>query len=368
VGGNQKEIVLVDKDGNIDPETPIVFPFDSVSAIYAFRADEEPMRISGGIFNLRANSDHSSYKYFSRNIDICRSNLTVEGLQYKITDEPLGKYDSQPYISFLITENSNNVIFKNLLIDGHRTYYAVGSGGSEVGMGAKSINATCSNRVVYESCKQTNFFTDESETEITQGLWGIMSSNYSKNLFFLNSTLSRFDAHCGIYNGTVKNCRIIGVRIVGAGELVIENCEFFCPNIANTFISTREDFGSFWRGKITVKDIFVHTTGKNNEPVNFITGHWYNHNFGYEVRFADEIIVENFDIDDKRRDVILFAKNFCRELEGSLLPEIDGKPNINPAKPPKRIIIRNKNKNVRFVIPDKNEYKFFADTEFDIEL
>lgn len=363
-GNKQTEVVLVDSDGYIDPQTPIVCQFDAVTKIIAYRADDKPLTVKGGIFNLRANHDKSSYKYFGRNMPIFRSNTTIDSLTYVITDEPTGKHASQPYSSFLRPDSANNVKIVNCRLDAHRTYWAIGSGGVEVGMGQKSISAQYANSVKFINCIQTNMFNEDGN--YNSELWGIMSSSYCKNLSYEGCVLSRFDAHSGVYNAEIKNSKVGLIRIVGHGTLKIEDSEFYAINKGNTVISTREDYGSFWKGKIIIKNLLAHTQGDND--VTLISGHWYNHNFGYEVRFADEIIVENFDIDDKRRDVILFAKNFCRELEGSLLPEIDGKPNINPAKPPKRIIIRNKNKNVRFVIPDKNEYKFFADTEFDIEL
>lgn len=225
-GADQKEVVLIDKYGNIDPSTPFIFEFEEITDIYVFRTDLEPMTVSGGIFTLRANQADSDNKYYSRNFAINRSNLTVKDVTYKITDERPGEYEGDAYMPFLRVENANNVLFYNCRLDGHRTYYIPGT---KVGMGSKTINATSSNNVVWKNCIQTNFFTDESETAITPRLWGIMSSNYSKNLAYIDSTLSRFDAHAGIYNATIKGCRISsGIRIVGSGQLTLEDCEFFC--------------------------------------------------------------------------------------------------------------------------------------------
>lgn len=376
-GSVQKDVVLIDAEGNVDPSTPLHFSYERISAIYVYRADEPTMTIRGGVFHLRANQEPSSYKYFNRNINYQRCNLVIDGVTYRITDERTGKYEGQPYCSFFLTENCHNVLVQNCHIDAHRTYYAVGSGGSEVGMGSKSISAVNCNQITYKNCIQTNFFTDETKTAIASELWGIMSSNYSKNISFIDSTLSRFDAHCGIYNGTVKGCTIQGIRIVGAGTLTIEDCEFYAPNKANTFISTREDFGSFWNGKISVKNISFHTCG--DWPVLLMTGHWYNHNFGYKTVMPDEFLIDNFRVDSDN-EIQVINNGFIKELRNSVLDEVPKvkkdengneitvyEKNKNPMTPPKKLVIKNCDPSARFVFPDKNAEPFFANTEYVIE-
>ena len=355
-GADQSEIVLIDENGNVDKDTPFIFDYETVTDIYIFRADLEPMTLEGGTFTQRANQCDSDNKAFNRNIAINRSNLTVKDLTYEITDEREGDYEGNPYNSFLRVEYGNDVLFYNCRLDAHKTYYKPGT---TVGMGSKSINATSSNNVRWEKCVQTNLFTDESETELTKGLWGIMSSNYSKNLAFIDSTLSRFDAHSGIYNATVKGCRITSVRIVGYGLLKIEDCEVFAPNTANTFISSREDYGSFWKGTISVKNVHMHTVGSG--AVNFIAGHWYNHYFGYTTALADEIIIDNFTTDSDS-EVKLFSDTFVKELNASLTAES----NVNPIAPVKKVTIKN-SENTVFKLPDKTLNPFFKDTEFIIK-
>ena len=41
--------------------------------------------------------------------------------------------------------------------------------------------------------------------------------------------------------------------------------------------------------------------------------------------------------------------------------------NLNPTAPTKKIIIRNQNEGVNFILPDKEEFPFFKDTEIVIE-
>ena len=353
-GQEYNDVILIDENGNIDPSTPFIYDFEQITKIQAFRTDVEPMTISGGVFTQRANQADSDNKTYCRNFAINRSNLTIKDLTYQVTDERLGDYEGDPYESFLRVEYANNVRFYNCKLDAHRTYYIPGT---STGMGSKVLNATTSNNIVWEKCVQTNMFTDETETETTKNLWGIMSSNFSKNLAYIDSTLSRFDAHCGIYNATITGSRTESVRIVGEGTLLVENSEIFANNISNTVVSTREDYGSFWRGTIIFRNVHMHTRGSS--PVIFFAGHWYNHDFGYPTELAAEIIIDNFTV-DKDLPVKLFSDAFVTELNASLTTPN----NINPMTPPKKVTIKN-SANTEFIIPTTSEY--FKDTEFIIE-
>jgi len=374
-GHEFNDVIVVDEYGNIDPTTPFIYDFEQITKIYAFRIDSEPMTISGGVFTQRANQADSDNKTYCRNFAINRSNLTIKDLTYKVTDERLGDYEGDPYEAFLRVEYANNVRFYNCKLDAHRTYYIPGT---STGMGSKVLNATTSNNIVWEKCVQTNMFTDETETVVSRNLWGIMSSNFSKNLAYIDSTLSRFDAHCGIYNATIKGSRTESIRIVGEGTLLVEDSEIYAANTSNTVISTREDFGSFWRGNIIFKNVLMHAKGSG--AVNFFVGHWYNHNFGYPTELATEIHIENFRV-DKNVEVRLFSKTFVSELNSSIAEgfekaildengdptgEVEIIPNINPIKAPERVIIKD-SPNTIFVIPDPQTDEFFKDTQFITE-
>ena len=53
--------------------------------------------------------------------------------------------------------------------------------------------------------------------------WGLGGTNYCKNMEYINSTVTRFDAHAGLYNGKIINCNVSGVMITGYGDLIIED-------------------------------------------------------------------------------------------------------------------------------------------------
>ena len=52
--------------------------------------------------------------------------------------------------------------------------------------------------VSFVNCTQTNDINDRT-------YWGVMASNYSKNLLYDNCVWSRFDAHMGVANATIRN-------------------------------------------------------------------------------------------------------------------------------------------------------------------
>ena len=55
--------------------------------------------------------------------------------------------------------------------------------------------------------------------------WGIMGSNYCKNITLDGCKLSRFDAHQGVLNATVRNSVLghHGIKLIGSGTALIEN-------------------------------------------------------------------------------------------------------------------------------------------------
>ena len=83
-------------------------------------------------------------------------------------------------------------------------------------------------------------------------LWGVFASNYSKNIVFENVVFSRFDAHQGVYNVTLKNCRLghQGINLIGHGTALIENTTVYSKN----FITLRSDYGSTWNGDVVIRN------------------------------------------------------------------------------------------------------------------
>uniref|UniRef100_UPI0025CC3713 hypothetical protein n=1 Tax=Algoriphagus sp. TaxID=1872435 RepID=UPI0025CC3713 len=259
-GAPQTDIFLVDKDGKVDKETPIIWDFDQITEITALPIDEKTLTISGGIFTTIANKEESKYNYYSRNITIKRSNVIIEKLEHRITGE--GEQGA-PYGGFLNIRECAYVTVKNTILTGHKTYQTIGAAGKPVSMGSYDISVGRALNVSFINCSQTNDIDDSM-------FWGIMGSNYCKNLLYDNCTLSRFDAHMGVANATIRNSTMghMGINAIGSGTLTVENSTIRGRSIINL----RSDYGSTWQGNLIIRDCtFIPQGGKTAVP-NLISG------------------------------------------------------------------------------------------------
>lgn len=166
-GSPQTDIFLVDKNGNVDMETPIIWDFDQITDITALPIDKKTLNITGGHFTTIANKAESKYTYYNRNISIKRSNVIVNGLEHHITGE--GDHGA-PYGGFINISGCANVTVKNTILTGHKTYRTIGSAGKPVSMGSYDISVSRALNVSFITCSQTNDINDRK-------YWGILGSN-----------------------------------------------------------------------------------------------------------------------------------------------------------------------------------------------
>lgn len=345
-GNAQSELINVDENGNIDPTSAFLLDYDKVTKIIVIR-DDRPLTIKGGIFTTIANQAKEDYRYYSRGIFMTRSNLTVDGITYKIEGE--GEH-GDPYGGFLTIHQCSNMVVKNCNLQAHKYYMCVGSGGgAPVGMGTYALSIGHSNNILMKNCIQSNFFADDG-VSYRQGIWGIMGSSYCKNLVYEDSILSRFDAHAGVYNAKIINSTVACFRIIGGGEIRVENSHIY----GNLLIGIREDYGSTWHGDVIIKDSTLHNTATPN----LIYGYWYNHYFGYKTYMPENIVIDNFNITEGK-DVNLFTAKFVEQSEHILDDVVDGKENLNKMVPPKTITIKNNKAGINYIKPNT---PFFKDT------
>ena len=273
-GASQQEIILVDENGNVDPSTPILWDYPSLTSVTAYSASEKPITIHGGTFITVANQAPREYTYYARNISISRSNVTLDGLLHLIE----GEGDTgAPYNGFISIKNCNNILVQNTVLTGHKVYKL--SSDSSNSMGTYDITVSVANNVTFKNSSQTNSITDNK-------YWGIMGSNYCKNLTYDGCTFSRFDAHKGTHNATIINSEIghQKISIIGSGTLRVENTVVHGNNIVNL----RNDYGSTWDGDM----IFKNVTLKNTGTATLINATWYNHYFGYTCYLPKNIIID----------------------------------------------------------------------------
>ncbi|WP_339700156.1 hypothetical protein [Algoriphagus aquimarinus] len=286
-GAPQTDIFLVNKDGNVDSNAPIIWDFDQITEITALPIDEKTLTITGGHFTTIANQEESKYNYYSRNISIQRSNVIVDSLEHRIAGE--GDHGA-PYNGFINISKAAFVTVKNTILTGHKTYSTIGTAGKPVTMGTYDIIVNRALNVSFINCRQTNNIDDSM-------YWGIMGSNYSKNLLFDTCVFSRFDAHMGVANATIRNSTLghMGINAIGTGTFTVENSIIR----GRSLINLRSDYGSTWEGKLIIRDCtFIPNAGKTYSA-SLING--YNsgqHDFGYTCYMPEQIIIENLKIED----------------------------------------------------------------------
>ena len=301
-GSSQTDIFIVDKDGNVDMDAPIIWDFDQITDITALPIDEAMLTITGGRFTTIANNAESKYTYYSRGIAIRRSNVLVNGLEHRVTGE--GDHGA-PYGGFINISNCSYVTVRNSILTGRKTYETIGSAGVNVTMGTYDISVNRALNVSFVNCSQTNDINDSR-------YWGIMGSNYSKNLVYDSCTLSRFDAHMGVANATIRNSTLghQGINAIGSGIFTVENSTIYGRNL----VSLRSDYGSTWQGELFIRNCTFVPAGGRPISASLIGGsNSGKHDFGYTCYMPERITIEGLYIDDSKHPVeyhgpTIFAK------------------------------------------------------------
>jgi len=286
-GASQTDIFVVDKNGNVDMNAPIIWDFDEITEITALPMDAKTLTISGGRFTTIANNAESKYTYYSRNIEIRRSNVIMNGLEHRVTGE--GDHGA-PYGGFITIRDCSYVTVQNTVLTGHKTYTTIGAAGKPVTMGTYDLSVNRALNVSFVNCTQTNDINDKT-------YWGILGSNYCKNLLYDKCTLSRFDAHMGVANAAIRNSTLghMGINAIGSGVFTVENSTIY----GRSLINLRSDYGSTWQGEFIIRDCIFVPAGGSPTSASLINGsNSGQHDFGYTCYMPERITIENLRIDD----------------------------------------------------------------------
>ncbi|MBO5858835.1 MAG: hypothetical protein J6R20_03585 [Clostridia bacterium] len=277
-GSNQTDVILVDESGNISSDTPLIWDFNAITSATAYPIDAEILTIKGGRFTTIANNAPSEYTYYTRGIQVRRSNTVIDGLYHDITNE--GKTGA-PYSAFVSLSCCAFVTVKNSTFTGHKKYVTIGSAGTSVTMGTYDIGAATAVNAKFINCKQTNDITDID-------YWGIAGTNYCKNLVYDGCAFSRFDAHQGVLNATVRNSVLghHGIKLIGSGTALIENTTV----LAEDFVDLRSDYGSTWNGEMIIRNCRFYPTGISNHIIKATNSE--DHNFGYTCYLPEKVVID----------------------------------------------------------------------------
>ncbi len=286
-GTDKVDNIVVDADGTIDPDAPIMWDFDNITSITVRPIDETVLTVSGGTVTTIANKAPSEYAYYARGILINRSNTVIDSVVHLVTGEGA---TGAPYNGFVQINSCAYVTVKNCVFTGHKTYKS-----STTKMGSYDIGMGHSISVSFVNCTQSNDITDDK-------YWGVSGTNFCKNFVYDGCILSRFDAHMGVTNAMIRNSVIghAGATVIGYGTLLIEDSVFF----SNKMLTLRTDYGSSWEGDIIIKNS---TLCANSGVAYVIAGsNKGNHDYGYECHMPTNVIIEGLTV-DKAKTAYVFA-------------------------------------------------------------
>ena len=332
-GSDMHEVILLDKDGNVSEDTPIVYNYKNLTSVEVYRLDKSTaITIENGTFTSKVCHFNTLIldaegkeigrfnTMFSRGFRVQRSYTTLKNIKHYVTNEvqlyeqvtPEGNIvmAGMGYSSFYSLASCTDVLIKDCVMTGRRNYRTT-TNRSMTGTVDMAMGKCCN--ILVDGCKQSNFWiTVDPETyeittssEYTPGAvpgmsfvevygkriklcWGVMSSNYCKNMEYRNSTLSRFDAHAPIVNGKIVNCNINDIELNGNGKFILENVNWY-PYLPTTpLFFLRGDYGCTWDGDVIVKNVNAYLQDDNSSPIVYHKyANWFR---GYTCAFPNVLL------------------------------------------------------------------------------
>ncbi|MCQ2390495.1 MAG: hypothetical protein MJ240_03645 [Kiritimatiellae bacterium] len=272
-GTAQQEVIYVDRNGNVDPRTPILWNYTNITACTAYPIPKRRLTIAGGKFVTYANQDDSA-AYYQRNISVSRSNVLIRDLEHLVVEPPA--VPCAPYSGFLTVSGAADVTVRDSVFCGHRRTV----------QGTYDLSATRAIRLAFRNCRQSNSITDTT-------LWGIFGSNFCKDTLFDGCSFSRFDAHQGVCHATIRNCRLYSINAIGFGTLLVENTTVH----SRDFFNLRYDYGSTWEGEFIVRNCTFAPTVAGQKSFVYCTNDG-SHDYGYSCAMPKRILVDGLHIAD----------------------------------------------------------------------
>ncbi len=396
-GAATHEVLVIDAEGNIDSDTPVMFSYEKLTSLLIFRTDMPRITVEGGTFTTDAPRDNvfaydSNGKYvikecyFGRGLLVTRSYTIVKNVKHYVINEVSIKeqlesnfrYGGAQYSGFFYAKNATDVTFENCVLTGRRCYMTPEGLTNYCGtMGTYDFGANAVNKIRLVGCDQCNFFVnkntaeacDENDPDAVLSMdfipgtwakicWGIGGTNFCKNMEYINSRLSRFDAHAGLYHGKVIGSIVNAISIVGNGNMIIENTRMISGgkgHVNNSFLYMRDDYGATWEGDILIKDCSAETDEEFLYMANISWANWF---YGYKC-YMPSMTIDNFTFKAKPGTRLEILRHHDIEAEPKLHLAVlsNGDKNDNPFTPPKYLRIINNKTNQEYHLIDSPAFE-----------
>ncbi len=290
-GVPQQDAFLLRCDGTVEGD--IDWDYPCVTSIEARPIDDKPLVLHGGIFTTLANRMRQDvgYNYWSRNIVVSRSNTEIDGITHYVAGETAYGH---PYRGFLSVRHCANAELRNCFVSGHKTYTTIGAAGKPVSMGSYDINANSVVNLRLFNCTM-HHINDRTR-------WGVIASNFCKNILLQNCVLSRMDTHMGVSGAyEIRGCTIgyIGINAIGRGLLTVADSAIFGDGL----LKFRHDYGATWDGRVIIRNCrWQPDAGESCKRQIYLIDAVNDgmHDFGYPCSMPGEVVVDGLEVDDQR--------------------------------------------------------------------
>lgn len=287
-GSPQHDCFILRKDGSI--ASPIDWDYETITKVVALPIDEETLTLRGGVFTTIANrmGQKEGYNYWSRNIVVSRSNTVVENLKHYVKGEA---EVGHPYSGFIKVQNCADITLRNCFATGHKTYKTIGAAGKPVSMGSYDYNMNSVVNLRMVGCRM--------EGILDRSRWGVIGSNFCKNILVQDCVLSRMDVHQGVSGSyTIRGCTLgyAGLNAIGRGLLTVEDSTLYGKNL----VHFRSDYGSTWEGDVLIRNCrWLPGAGATMTPYMIGVQNDGMHDFGYPCFMPRHIAIENLVVEDR---------------------------------------------------------------------
>jgi hypothetical protein len=318
-GVSQHDCFILRRDGSVEGD--IDWDYDNVSHVEARPIDEKPLVLRGGVFTTFANrmKQEVGYNYWARNIKISRSNTVVEGLTHYVVGETAVGH---PYSGFISISNCANITLRNCFATGHKTYSTIGAAGKPVSMGSYDYSANNVVNFRMINCRM-NHINDRTR-------WGVIGTNFCKNILLEDCKLSRMDTHMGV-SGTyvIRRCTLgyMGLNAIGRGVLTVEDSTLY----GNSLVNFRSDYGGTWEGDVVIRNCrWIPASGNRRWPQMIYASNDGMHDFGYTCFMPREITIDGLYVDDSNHPEDYQGMYFFSDPDGNNGRDDDNEPADRP--------------------------------------
>ncbi len=310
-GANKNELLLVDKNGNVDPSTPIQYDYSSITKITVYSIDEKAISVGNATFKTIAPNPkeydpdfENAIIFFNRGLYVERSNTTVHDITHIVENEMMtietdrngdgvidkwgaDKSYGVSYNGFFNFSNAYNVTLKDSIVEGHQAYsFWQDLDGVSTRNEVGNYDITANNCVNLNMIRVTQYENAETGEVITNRFMyhGIMGTNWCRNMVLDGCYLDRFDAHQGLYNATLKNSTFgFGILVIGGGKLYIENVTRVS---GASFVHLRMDYNSVFNG-----DVEIVNSEMTSELSTIVEGQWISFYNGLPNHMTNSLVI-----------------------------------------------------------------------------